>query len=242
MNRTLTASVIAATLVLGACGSGVELSTPASDAAAETASYQITFTNMSTGQLMTPPVAAIHDASVHLFEVGELASDAIRDIAETGAGAALVAFATDPANAELISAAGEIGGGPFGGGASVTGMLSSDRPDHVFSAVNMVICTNDAISGFDSISLPTNNEPLTLMAMAYDAGTRVNQNDNESFFPPPCRTGDVVEAPVEDPRQPIAQHAGQNGLTVPVQEGTPEDSNWDFESGAMLLRLEIVRN
>ena len=111
----------------------------------------------------------------------------------------------------------------------------------MFSAVNMVICTNDGIAGFDSISLPTGTDPLTLVAMVYDAGTRINQPDSESFFPPPCRTGDVVEAPLEDPRQPIAGHPGQSGLVVPT-EGPAAGADFDIAPFQQILEVEIVRN
>ena len=234
------------TLALAACSSNDDDATDIVDpvdppvTTGSPASFQITVTNMTTGQLMTPPVAAIHDASVHLFEVGATASDAIRNIAETGADAELVAFATDPANAALVSGAGVIGDGPFAAGGQVTTTLATENDAYVFSLVNMVICTNDAIAGVDSVALPATNEPLTLMAMAYDAGTRVNQSDNNSFFPPPCRSTDVVEAPVEDPRQAIAAHAGQTGITVP--DTAPDGSNWDFAAGVPVMQIEIVRN
>ncbi|MBX2883945.1 MAG: spondin domain-containing protein [Granulosicoccus sp.] len=198
--------------------------------------FQITFTNMTTGQLMTPPVVALHDASAHLFQVGEVASDAIRDIAEMGSNDALVAFAGD--NPDLVSGAGVAGTGPFGPGESVTISLSTAVEDQVLSAVNMVICTNDGISGVDSVALPPASDPvLTLNAMAYDAGTRVNEADAQSFFPPPCKVGDTVEAVVEDPRVAIAAHPGQSNLA-----NVPENSNWDFAAGAMVLQIEVTRN
>jgi len=203
----------------------------------EPGSFQVTFTNMTTGQLMTPPVVALHDPSVHLFQVGEISSDAVRDIAEMGANAALVEFAG--ANPDVVSAAGVAGAGPFGPGESVTINLSTTLAGQVFSAVNMVICTNDGISGVDSLDLPAANEAEILTAMAYDAGTRVNQPDALSYFPPPCTVagGTVVPAPEEDPRLPIAAHPGQSGLA-----NVPEGSDFDFAAGAAVLSIEIVRN
>jgi len=205
----------------------------------EPGTFQVTFTNMTTGQLMTPPVTALHDPSVHLFQVGETSSDAVRDIAETGNNAALVAFATDTANAAVVSAAGVAGTGPFGPGESVVISLTTAEAGQVFSAVNMVICTNDGISGVDSMELPADNEPVTVTAMPYDAGTRENQDDALSFFPPPCTIpgGTVAEAPVEDPRQAIAAHPGQSNLA-----NLPDGANFDFETGVPVLQIEIVRN
>ena len=76
----------------------------------EPGSFQVTFTNLTGGQLMTPPVVALHDPSVHLFQVGEVASDEIQVIAEMGNNAPLVEFAG--ANPSVVSAAGVAGAGP----------------------------------------------------------------------------------------------------------------------------------
>ena len=174
-------------------------------------SFQVTFYNLTQNQLMTPPVVALHDPSVHLFQVGEEASDAIQVIAEMGNNAPLVEFAGS--NPDVVSAAGVAGTGPFGAGDSVTLNLTTTESGQVFSAVNMLICTNDGISGADSVALPAGNEPVVILARPYDAGTRINQDNSYSFFPPPCRTNadgeliDVVEAPLESPRGEISPHA-----------------------------------
>lgn len=210
-------------------------------ASSEPGSFQVTFTNMTNGQLMTPPVVALHDPSVHLFQVGEMASDAIQVIAEMGNNAPLVEFAG--ANPEVVSAAGVAGEMPFGPGESVSINLTTSAANQVFSAVNMIICTNDGISGIDSFPLPSGNQPFILGARPYDAGTRVNQDNSYSFFPPPCRTTadgnlvDVQEAPLEDPRSTIAPHAGQF-RTI----NTPANRNWDFATEDKVLKIEIVRN
>lgn len=230
MKSLLPLAIASAILTLTACSSDDD---PAP--VSQPGTFQITLTNMTAGQLMTPPVVALHDPAVSLFQVGAQASDAIRDIAEVGNSDALVAFAG--ANPDAVSAAGIAGTGPFGAGTSVTTSLTTAETGQVFSAVNMVICTNDGISGVDSIALPAGTDPLTVMAMAYDAGTRTNQADALSFFPGPCRGGDVVEAPVESPRANITAHAGQSGLA-----NVPDGQNWDFAAGDEVLRIEIVRN
>lgn len=206
----------------------------------EAGSFQVTFYNNTAGQLMTPPVVALHDPSVHLFQVGQPASDAIQVIAEMGNNAPLVEFAGN--NPGVVSAAGVAGDGPFGPGQSVSLNLTTSRSGQVFSAVNMIICTNDGISGADSIHLPSGTDPVVIRALPYDAGTRVNQDDSYSFFPPPCRTRadgtmiDVNEAPLESPRLAIGPHAGQSGTA-----NTPNGQNWDFATSDEVLIIEIVR-
>ena len=210
-------------------------------AVSEAGSFQVTFTNLTQNQPMTPPVVALHDPSVHLFQVGEEASDAIQVIAEMGNNGPLVEFAG--ANPDVVSAAGVAGTGPFGAGESVTLNLTTTETGQVFSAVNMIICTNDGISGVDSYPLPDGTDPVVILARPYDAGTRINQNNSYSFFPPPCRTNaegvliDVAEAPLEEPRAAIGPHEGQFRIT-----NTPTGRNWDFETDDDVLRIEIVRN
>ena len=210
-----------------------------SDSAA--GSFQVTFTNLTQNQPMTPPVVALHDPGVHLFQIGEVASDAIQVIAEMGNNAPLVEFAT--ANPDAVSAAGVAGDAPFGAGQSVSINLTTSETGQVFSAVNMIICTNDGISGADSVALPAGTDPVVIMARPYDAGTRINQNNSYSFFPPPCRTNaegvliDVAEAPLEAPRAAIGPHEGQFRIT-----NTPTGRNWNFETTDEVLMIEIVRN
>ena len=55
--------------------------------------YSVTFTNLSTGQPMTPPVVAIHDSAVSLFRTGTAASAELQAIAENGDNAPMVALA-----------------------------------------------------------------------------------------------------------------------------------------------------
>ena len=206
----------------------------------EAGSFQVTFYNNTAGQLMTPPVVALHDPSVHLFQVGETATDAIQVIAEMGNNAPLVEFAVN--NPAVVSAAGVAGDGPFGPGQSVSLNLTTTESGQVFSAVNMLICTNDGISGVDSVALPSGTDPVVIRALPYDAGTRVNQDNSYSFFPPPCRTNadgvliDVDEAPLESPRLAIGPHAGQSGTA-----NTPAGQNWDFATSDEVLIIEIVR-
>ncbi len=228
-------------LVIGLNDDDSDADAPAAGGDSDAGSFQVTFYNLTMNQPMTPPVVAIHDPSVNLFQIGQEASNAVQAIAEMGNNAPLVEFAVG--NPEVVSAAGVAGDAPFGPGASVSINLTTEEAGQVFSAVNMIICTNDGISGVDSVALPTGNDPVVINARPYDAGTRINQDNSYSFFPPPCRTradGELVpvqEAPLESPRGSIGPHAGQFRVT-----NTPEGRNWNFATEDEVLRIEIVRN
>ena len=58
----------------------------------KTITCKITITNLTTGQPLTPPVIAIHNSRADVFEVGEPASEGVRQIAENaGVDGAVVA-------------------------------------------------------------------------------------------------------------------------------------------------------
>src|SRR5215211_4200476 len=46
--------------------------------------YEVTITNLTTGQLLSPPVLAAHRSDYVMFEVGEQASEGIWTVAEQG--------------------------------------------------------------------------------------------------------------------------------------------------------------
>ena len=46
--------------------------------------YEVTITNLTTGQPFTPPAVVTHRQAVDLFNVGDPASEGIKEIAENG--------------------------------------------------------------------------------------------------------------------------------------------------------------
>jgi len=215
-------------LALAACG-GDDDPAPASTAG----TYEITFTNMSTGQPMTPPVVAIHDTSVRLYQTGQAASPEVQAIAENGDNDPLVALATS-LQGSGVSAAGVAApdpAGPIGPGGSSTITLTTADDAQVLSVVTMIVCTNDGFTGVDSVALPATGTS-TFMAVSYDAGTEVNIIDADYWVPaPPC--GGTAANMHTDENGVITAHPGQTGSF---------DANLDFPAGAQLLQIDVTRN
>ena len=197
--------------------------------------YEITVMNLSPNQPMTDPVAAIHADTIHLFEVGGVSSTQIQTIAERGDNDPLTIFLGGSAD---VSDFAVIGAPPILPGASATGTLTTDNPAHVLSLVNMVICTNDAISGVDSVALPTDTTPLVITTMAYDAGTRTNVADADSFEPPPCSPNARTIPPSLTAFENIVAHPGQTGVVNP--DPAAPGTNWDFAMGDDMLEITIT--
>ncbi|MCZ6767153.1 MAG: spondin domain-containing protein [bacterium] len=136
-------------------------------------SYEVTIENLSTGQPMSPPVAATHKKGIRMFKVGKKASSQLESIAEDGNQIPMV---------ELLSTSSKVTdvvdvGRPLTRQGTVVGsftdnatfMIQAKRSDR-FSLATMLICTNDGFTGLTSIRLPDNGSE-TYYLKAYDAGT-----------------------------------------------------------------------
>lgn len=155
--------------------------------------YELTFTNLTEGQPMTPPVFAVDDEPLDLFGLQQFASPGLREIAENGNLAPLAGqLAADRGleDSGIASGVGADGEGPVFAGESRTASFHADGLfGREFSAVAMVVCTNDGFTAIDNIPLPIlKNRPVTVYAMAYDAGTEINTEDLDDLVPP-CSGG-----------------------------------------------------
>ena len=160
-----------AVAVLGVATTGVS-------SAQETTTYTVTIENLTSGQPFTPPVVVAHSDQMDLFEVGQAASEEVRQIAENGNSDPLVALLSG-SDAVMDST---VGDGPIMPGGSAT--FSLDAPaGSLLSAVFMLICTNDGFSGIDSWPLPASGS-ATMDLNAYDAGTEMNTEDFADIVPP----------------------------------------------------------
>ena len=97
------------------------------------------------------------------------------------------------------------GAAPFGPGATSTFEFDARRGAHV-SLVSMLVNTNDAFTGLDSVRL--GNGTQVYEVGAYDAGTEVN-NENSSHIPGPVGNNPFVRDPEGGV---IAHHEGILGV------------------------------
>lgn len=161
---------------------------------AASARYQVTITNMTAGQPLTPPLAVTHRKPVSLFTVGEAASFELKEIAENGNLAPMLEHLGGARHVtDVMVAAGSPP--PLMPGTSITFELSVERGAKYVSFVSMLICTNDGFTGQDGLRLPDEmNETVEATSGAYDAGTELNTEDFADMVPPcPALTGVETE-------------------------------------------------
>lgn len=155
--------------------------------------YEVKVTNLTSGQPLTPAVAAIHRGKRAIFKVGGLASVGLRELAENGNSAPLLAFLeADPFN--RIASFTETETGPLvpagtPGAAmfddKVTFRLRGGKRARRISLASMLICTNDGFTGVESLRLPNKvGKARGKRAMGYDARTEINTEDFADLVPP----------------------------------------------------------
>lgn len=189
--------------------------------------YEVTISNLTTGQLLSPPVLAAHGSDVSVFEVGEQASEGLWTVAEQGnpmklaeqlramPEVASVVVADGPVR--RMSGAGEMMGTMSQGmqgldESTVTMRIESHGADRL-SVAMMLGCTNDGFTGLSSVPLGRSMVPVTYYGAAYDAGTERN-NQRWSSLPDGCNA--LGPAPRDADGQndrdltdePITMHAG----------------------------------
>jgi hypothetical protein len=144
--------------------------------------FNVTITNATRGQVITPPVLFSHNTDFQLFTVGELASLELYSIAEDGNTAPLEI---------LLDSSSDVGDytvspNGLGPGESVTLQVEVNGMYRQITAVGMLATTNDAFMAIKNVAVPANFLKKVLVAYAYDAGSETN-NELCDFIPgPPC--------------------------------------------------------
>ncbi len=157
--------------------------------AAKQQMYEVTVTNITPGQPITPPLLVTHSKDVSLFTVGEKASDELQQLAENG-NASLLIEKLEGKSGVMDVVKGSVGHlvpandpGDTDLQYSETFTVSADAKTRYLSFASMLVCTNDGIAGIDSVRLPYYNEK-TVYAKAFDVRTEMNTEDLADLVPP----------------------------------------------------------
>lgn len=147
--------------------------------------YRVTITNVTKGQVFSPPVLATHKASVSVFTAGSPASDELVLVAEDGDGAPLAA-ALESLPKVYRARATDM---PIPPGASLSYNMRARGSFDRISIVGMLVNTNDAFFAIDTLKLPRGRgDSRRSSAVAYDAGSEGN-NEDCAFIPGPACPG-----------------------------------------------------
>ncbi len=196
----------------------------------QVAQFEIVLENLSpaTGpgasQPFSPPVLATHSEGLHIFKVGEFASNELQQLAEDAVSAPMVTFLNQSPNVFRVVE----GTGVILPGSSASFTIEAKRGYHKLSLICMLVNTNDGFTGINGINLPRGQSKVVYLH-AFDAGTESN-TESTAHIPGPCCGNPLVRVPTHEE---IDYHSGIQG----VGDLDPMVYGWDEP----VARLTITR-
>lgn len=199
----------------------------------------ISITNLTQGNYFTPRLVVAHTSDADLFEVGEDASSALTWVAEAGVimdsqsdasvGANFEAL-LGPADTDNASNTWHFFDGLVAPASTLTYSAFDTMDKPYLSLVSMLIPSNDAFVGLDSIEIPSEAGTYTYYLNAYDAGTELNDELNATRTDIQALGGDALggyalPGMAGSSADPIAPSLGTGGSGVAVTVGFDEDGN-----------------
>ncbi len=208
-NARLPALSVAALLAAGCGNDSREPQIPVPPAPPPAmATFEVAVTNLTNAQPLSPIAVIAHQLGYSVFEIGTAATAGLEELAEGGDNTALLA----EANADALVAATASGAAPIGPGGSETisiEVLESELPGLTLSTSTMLVNTNDAISGINSVELSSlaTGDSVSLQSIAYDAGTEAN-TEAAAHIPGPAGGGEGFNTARDDLADRVAMHSG----------------------------------
>ena len=191
--------------------------------------YQVTITNLTRGQIISPPIVFSHHGGFNLFQLGQPSSDGLAALAEDGA--------TSPLESELLASPSVFSvataAGGIAQGQSVTVEINAGGPFRFISTAGMLVTSNDAFFAARKIRVPIRFGRVSRLAVAYDAGSEANSESCEFIPGPPCGSGGVRDT--DGTEGYVHVHAGIHGIGDLLQE------QHDWRNPVALIEVQAVR-
>ena len=166
--------------------------------------YQVSITNATTHQVLTPPVLVSHNNAYAVFTVGSPASAGLVTQAETGNPAPLALEVSNAVGVmDVVTGSNVI---PYG--QTSTFQITASKRGRI-TLTTMLATTNDGFAALNSVALPKRSAQY--FAYVYDAGSEYN-NENCSYIPgPPCAP-DSGNARTDSGEGFVSIHNGIHGI------------------------------
>jgi Spondin_N len=203
------------------------------------ASFELTVTNLTNAQPLSPVAVIAHQAGYAVFSIGTAASAGLETLAEGGDNSALIAAA----DADAMVVATTSGAAPIGPAGSETmtiQVLASELPGLAISTSTMLVNTNDAITGINGIAIGdmAAGDSISLRSIAYDAGTEAN-TESAAHIPGPAGGGEGFNAARDDIADRVTMHSG----VVSQDDGKPGSDltgQHRFDNPVAMIRIERI--
>jgi hypothetical protein len=180
--------------------------------------YEITITNLTRGQIFSPPIVISHDWNFQLFKLGDAASPQLAALAEEGDPSLLIdQVDLEPGLNYAVS------DGPVLPGKSVVLEVSAVKRARWISVAGMLVTTNDGFFAVRDLVVPLKRE-ITVEADAYDAGSERNSEDCAFIPGPPCGSHNAHDP--ADAEDYVYIHAGIHGIGPDPDLVNPSVYDW----------------
>jgi len=167
--------------------------------------YEVTITNVTAGQLITPPILFSHSSSFELFSLGTPASPELAALAEGGDFVPLMQLLNRTPEFYDYDVVSE----PILPGESITLEVIANGQFRNFTVAGMLATTNDAFFAVNNAAFPGSTEKLIFDGIAYDAGSETN-NESCMYIPgPPCENSMIRD--IDQAEGFVHVHSGIHG-------------------------------
>ncbi|WP_299944815.1 spondin domain-containing protein [uncultured Microbulbifer sp.] len=205
---------------------------PAPEPEPVTVGFEVTVTNLTHGQPLSPVAVVAHDGTLRGWTVGQPSSNGLELLAEGGDNSEFVMAFEDAGSFASVSAEAPLGPG----GTESLSLSFAEEEGVLLTVATMLVNTNDAFSGVTRVDVSTLavGESLQRLAPIYDAGTEFN-SELAGTIPGPADGGEGFNAEREDMNF-VARHPG----IVSRADGYAEsvlDQSHRFDQPAMLLSI-----
>ena len=132
--------------------------------------YEISVTNITSGQTFTPILVLTHKKDVKLFTPGSPATQELAMLAEGGdTGPLTMRMSMNPDVGDILTSTGLLGSGET---ATLSVVRSGDFK--YISLAAMILPSNDGFIALNGVKVPKGNKTVMYVSPAYDAGTESN--------------------------------------------------------------------
>ena len=230
-------------LVLAGCDNDDDALTvtppPATPPPPTMVTFEVTVTNLTNAQPLSPVGVIAHVDGYSVFTVGVSASPGLEELAEGGDNTALLAEAAGDQNV-LATASGAAPIGPAGSETITIEVLETDLPGLRLSTSTMLVNTNDAITMLNARSIGDMQagDVISARTIAYDSGTEAN-TELAADIPGPAGGGEGFNAARDDIADRVAMHVG----VVGQQDGFATSSltgQHRFDNPVAQVRIERI--
>jgi hypothetical protein len=190
--------------------------------------YAVTVTNVTRGQILSPPLVIAHGPGFKLFEPGEPATPELAQLAEDAvAGPLMALLGTMPSVLDY-----DLGGGVILPGESLTVEIDTRGRFGFITVAGMLVTTNDAFYSGRTSVFPRGTMP-SFAAIAWDAGSEGNTESCDHIPGPPC--GNPLVRFTDTAEGFVHVHAGIQGA------GSLATADYDWRNPTAYVTVRRVR-